>query len=110
VCMIDSGAEITTATADAARRMPDQEVQTSPYAIDCVLADGTQAENSMTQCVTQVPLSHHNLPLCLVPVMFVVPALPPGVDILMGRDIIDRLLFADISARCLKCFMGDGHT
>lgn len=110
VCMIDSGAEITTATADAARRMPGQEVQASPYAIDCVLADGTQAVNSMTQCVTQVPLSHHNLPLCLVPVMFVVPALPPGVDILMGRDIIDRLLFADISARCLKCFMGDGHT
>ena len=48
--------------------------------------------------------------VCLVPVMFVVPALPPGVDILMGRDIIDRLLYADISARCLKCFMGDGHT
>ena len=71
------------------------------------MADGSTAKETINRCIAKVPLSYNNKNLCEAPALFMVSNLPGGVDVLLGRDILDSVLGADISKDKLKCFVED---
>ena len=107
VCMVDSGAEISTLSAVTAARLEANglPIEDSPWELACTLADGSTAEETIDRCIANVPLAYSNQALCEAPVLFLVNNLPGGVDVLLGRDILDSVLGADISKDKLKCFV-----
>lgn len=109
VCMVDSGAEISTMSAATAAKLATTglTIEESPWELTCTLADGSTAKETINRCIAKVPLSYNNKSLCEAPALFMVSNLPGGVDVLLGRDILDSVLGADISKDRLKCFVED---